>query len=68
MAKRLLVVTAPFTATHTGTGKQRMLKTRETLFAEYPAQSMGLVIFEQDGDEFQAEAAIFVTSTALDKA
>jgi hypothetical protein len=67
MARRLFVVLAPFTAIHVETGNRRILKADETLFAEPPARSTGVVLFEQDGEEFQVETATFIASTALAK-
>jgi hypothetical protein len=64
MAERLIVVTAPFTATHPETENRRTLKA-QTLFAENSVLSTGVVLFEQDNQEFQVEEAIFIASTAL---
>jgi hypothetical protein len=67
MPRRLFIVLLPFTAMHIETGNRRILKADETLFAEPPARSTGVVLFEQDGEEFQVEAATFIASTTLAK-
>jgi len=64
MSKRLFVVTAPFDARHKSEGSTRTLQMGEELFADHPVAG-NYVVFEQDNEEFQAEAEVFSASTVL---
>jgi hypothetical protein len=65
MNKRLFVVTSSFVARHIS-GEQRTLQKGEELFAVSPIESVAeIVLFEQDNEQFEADAKTFLASTVL---
>ncbi|HZQ68111.1 MAG TPA: hypothetical protein VFA68_06300 [Terriglobales bacterium] len=65
MNKRLFLVTAPFSAFPSSGDHPRTLQTGQALFSEYPVAQRGVVIFEQDNQEFQTDAKTFNRCTIL---
>ena len=65
MTKRPFVVMLLFVARQVS-GAQRTFQKGEELFAEFPIQPEGgIVLFEQDNEQFEADAKTFLASTVL---
>jgi hypothetical protein len=63
MSKRLFVVTLSFVARHVS-GEQRTFEKGEELLAEPPIEAVAdIVLFEQDNEQFEADAKTFLAST-----
>lgn len=68
MRKRLFVVNLSFVARHVS-GERRTFQVGEKLFADFPIETVaGIVLFEQDNEQFEADAKTFLASTAHEDA